>query len=758
MAPRVRQPLSPYDDPPEAVRAIGVEDEEQPLHVAHVVHLLLADTRAVEEEEIAALEDAAHVRGGRPSDTEFPPRRRPAAVSPKLPPVATPTDPIAKQDRIEELAAEVQRLNDLYYGTGDSPLPDAEYDALKDELAALVAEHPELEPADSPLGRVNAPAQLTGPTVRHARPMLSLAKATTEDEVRAFCARFPGQAFRVSEKLDGLSLSVVYVDGRLDYVATRGTGDVGELVTDKVRHVIPGLPHEVAVGGRVEVRGEAVMQRSTWQAYNEAHPDKTLTNPRSGAAGTLMQKDPEAAAAAGRLLRFFAFGADRDGTPVNVGELGPIDEVATTVGTEGDEVVAAIERIGERRDGLDYDIDGAVVRLHDPAAFLAAGFNSAEPRGAIAFKYPPEERTTKLLAVEWPVGKVGRVPPRARVAPVFVGGVTVENITLHNPRLIRERDLRIGDTVAVVRRGDVIPFAGRAIVEDRDGSEREIVPPAHCPSCASELEVRGTGEERWCLNLQCPAQATRRLMHWASRPAADMEGVGDVWIEKLAEDGLLRRRSDFYRLTTEQLIGYHRMGEVSAGKLVDAVQGSKGLGLRRALIGLAIPMASDGVAKRLCLAGYERVEDVMAATEEELVAIRDIGPKVAESVVSFFAREEIREEIGELRELGVVLDVLDEDRPVDVAAAGDTPLKGATVVVTGAFTHGLTGAKISRPDLTRLVEQAGATASSSVSSSTQFLLAGANVGAAKTDKAAKLGVEVVEQDRLWGWLRDAGVV
>src|SRR4051794_7759049 len=223
------------------------------------------------------------------------------------------TDPGAVKRRIDELAAEVQRLNDLYYGTGDSPVPDAEYDAMKDELAALVAEHPELEPADSPLGKVNAPAELIGPTVRHARPMLSLAKATTEEQVRTFCERFPGQTFRVSEKLDGLSLSVVYADRRLDYVATRGTGAVGELVTDKVRHVIPDLPQEVAVDGRVEVRGEAVMQRSVWQAYNDAHPDKILTNPRSGAAGTPMQKDPPAAAAAPRAPRFWGVGARRRG-------------------------------------------------------------------------------------------------------------------------------------------------------------------------------------------------------------------------------------------------------------------------------------------------------------------------------------------------------------------------------------------------------------------------------------------------------------
>jgi DNA ligase (NAD+) len=406
---------------------------------------------------------------------------------------------------------------------------------------------------------------------------------------------------------------------------------------------------------------------------------------------------------------------------------------------------------------LDYDIDGAVVRLHTPAAFEAAGFTSAEPRGAIAFKYPPEEKLTKLLSVEWQVGKVGRIAPRAKVRPVFVGGVTVENITLHNPRLIRERDLRIGDTIAVVRRGDVIPFAGRSIPEDRDGSEQVIEPPVHCPSCETELEIRGTGEERWCPNLQCPAQITRRLMHWASRTAADMDGVGDVWIEKLAEDGVLKRRSDFYTLTAEQLQAYERMGEVSAAKMVDSIERSKGVGLRRALIGLAIPMASDGTAKRLCLAGYERIEDVAAASVEELVAIRDIGEKVAESVVAFFARPEVVEEITALRSHGVDLDVHAEDRPLDVAAAADSPLKGKTVVITGAFTDPRSGAKVSRPDVTRLVEQAAATTASSVSAATDYLLAGANTGAAKTAKADKLGVAVVDQDELWRWLAQAGV-
>src|SRR3954470_5576921 len=241
-------------------------------------------------------------------------------------------------------------------------------------------------------------------------------------------------------------------------------------------------------------------------------------------------------------------------------------------------------------------------------------------------------------------------------------------------------------------------------------------------------------------------------MHWASRPAADMEGVGDVWIEKLAEDGVLQSRSDFYDLTAEKLQEYERMGEVSARNMVDSIERSKGLGLRRALIGLAIPMASDGTAKRLCLAGYESLEDVAAATVEELVAIKDIGPKVAESVVAFFDRPEVVQEIADLRGHGVDLDVHDEDRPVDVAAAADSPLKGKTVVITGAFTDPRSGAKVSRPDVTRMVEQAAATTASSVSAATDYLLAGENVGASKTGQAEKLGVTGVGQDELVGWV------
>ena len=310
---------------------------------------------------------------------------------------------------------------------------------------------------------------------------------------------------------------------------------------------------------------------------------------------------------------------------------------------------AAIAEIAERRDRYDFGIDGAVVRLASRRAFAAAGANTAAPRGALAWKYPAEERETVLRAVTWPVGKIGRVVPRAQVDPVFVGGTTVTYASLHNPRLVAERDIRIGDTVRIMRRGDVIPFISGSVPEHRTGDEQPIALPSACPSCGTELVVRGTGEELWCENLQCPAQAVRRLIHWASRHAADMEGVGTTWIEKLADDGVLERPSDFYALTAERLIGYERMGNTLATAMVASIDRSRRVGLRRALIGLAIPMASEGVAKRLCLAGFERLEEIADAGAEQLEAIRDIGPKVAQSISAYFARPEVRDEIAALR-------------------------------------------------------------------------------------------------------------
>lgn len=680
-----------------------------------------------------------------------------------------PTDSAEPQAR--DLAAQIEHHR-LLYARGAPELVDADYDALEERLRELLDSNPEVELEDNPLERPWSPELVAGQTIRHSRPMLSLEKATAPEQLEAFCARFPGQPFRVTPKLDGISLAVAYRDGAVEYVATRGDGRDGERVTEKARLVVLGLPLALeGVPGRVEVRGEAVMLRSVFDAYNDTHPDRPLVNPRNAAAGTLVHKSPQECAARGRTLRFFAFDLfEEDGADPAAAGAGTVpDDPAERLRALGFEVpdvfaaddpeavAAAIAEIARRRDGYDFDIDGAVVRLASRRAFEAAGATGAAPRGALAWKYPAEERMTRLLDVTWPVGKIGRVVPRAEVEPVFVGGTTVTFASLHNPRLVRERDIRIGDTVRIMRRGDVIPFIAGSVPERRTGEEREIVLPTRCPSCGTELVVRGTGEELWCENLQCPAQAVRRLIHWASRHAADMEGVGTTWIEKLADDGVLERPSDFYALTAEQLVGYERMGETLSTAMVASIDRSRAVGLRRALIGLAIPMASEGVAKRLCLAGFERIEQIAESSAEQLEAIRDIGPKVAASMVAYFGREEVRAEIAALRAAGVDLDVRDEDRPIEVADAAETPLKGATVVVSGAFSDPDSGAKVPRPAVVRLLEQAGATSASSVSRSTTFLICGADVGAAKTEKAARLEVEVVDQAQAWAWLADAGV-
>jgi DNA ligase (NAD+) len=660
------------------------------------------------------------------------------------------------RERIEDLAEQITRLREAYY-QGATRVADADYDALEDELRGLIAEHPDLTPDPNPLEQVGAPAALHAP-VRHSRPMLSLEKATTPEQVAAFFDRFPGQPVVVMPKLDGMSLALVYEEGRLARAITRGDGTTGEDVTTLVRALGDGVPPAIEATGRVEVRGELVMLRSTFANYNAAHPDKPLINPRGAAAGTLRAKDP--AVVAERRLRFFAFDLDTtDGAQAD------LEDALHTLGFDAadmrhcDEAAAAQAVIGEieaTRNDLDYDLDGAVLRLADRGAYAAAGTRSSSPRGALAFKFAAEEKTTVLADVVWDVGKTGKVAPVAKLEPVFVGGTTVVRATLANQEVIRARDVRIGDTVLVRRAGDVIPFvAGVLDASKRTGAEKEVEPPTHCPSCGEPLTEQGNSRELFCTNVACPAQTARRLIHWASRSAADIEAIGPVWIERLAESGDLERPSDFYALTRERLLEFDGIADISADRMIESIERSKPVGLRRALIGLAIPMASDATAMRLCRAGYASLDEVADADEEALQQVEDIGPKVAASLHSHLNRESTRAELARLREFGVSLDVREEDLPPKVAA--DAPLAGKTVVITGTIADPRSGEKIPRPTFQRLCEKAGAATASSVSASTDMLICGENVGAAKTTKAEKLGVEVVDQGDIWRLLIDAGV-
>lgn len=416
---------------------------------------------------------------------------------------------------------------------------------------------------------------------------------------------------------------------------------------------------------------------------------------------------------------------------------------------------AVITTIEQQRNDLDYDLDGAVLRLADRDAFAAAGTRSSSPRGALAFKFAAEEKTTVLADVVWDVGKTGKIAPVAWLEPVFVGGTTVTRATLANQEVIRARGIKIGDTVLVRRAGDVIPFvAGVLDASKRTGEERDIVPPTVCPSCEQELIEQGNSRELFCTNVACPAQTVRRLIHWASRAAADIDAIGGVWIERLAEAGILEHPSDFYRLTKEKLLEFDRIGEVSAARMIDSIDASRQVGLRRALIGLAIPMASEGTATRMCRAGFGSLEEVADAGVEGLVAVEDIGPKVAASLIEHLNR--LRPELEWLRAAGVSLDVREEDLPPVVVAGA--PLAGKTVVVTGSISDPRSGEKVTRPAFQRLCEKAGATIASSVSASTDLLITGADVGAGKLTKAEKLGVTVVDQAEIWQQLQSADLL
>jgi DNA ligase (NAD+) len=655
------------------------------------------------------------------------------------------------RDRIRALRTAIDEHNYRYYVLDDPSVPDAEYDRLLRELQTLEAEHPELEDPDSPTQRVGLRAESGFAEVEHESPMLSLANAFEREEVEDFDRRIRETIDReqveytAEPKLDGLAISLSYRAGRLHRAATRGDGSTGEDVTANVRTVrsIPLRLRGEQIPESLEVRGEIFMTRSGFAELNRrlAEADlKTFVNPRNAAAGSLRQLDPAVTAA--RPLRFYAYAAIGKGLPPSqsalMGQLAALglpvsDLIERVAGVDG--LLAYYDRIQQRRDSLDFDIDGVVYKVDDFDQQQELGAVSRAPRWALAHKFPAQEEMTRVERIDVQVGRTGKLTPVARLEPVFVGGVTVTNATLHNLDEIRRKDVRAGDYVIVRRAGDVIPEVVRSMPERRRAELPEWQLPERCPVCNSHIEqVEGQADARCSGGLVCPAQRKRALEHFASRGAMDIEGLGSKLIDQLVEAELVDDPADLYHLDVETLAGLERMGAKSAAKLVDALERSKKVELGRLLFALGIREVGE-VSARSLARHFGALEPIIEADRETLEAVRDVGPVVAGHIREFFAEPRNREVLQRLLDAGV------EWRVEPQAEPGEQPLAGKTYVLTGSLET------MTRSEAKKRLEALGARVTGSVSRSTSGVIAGAEPGS-KLDRARELGIEVLDEGGL----------
>ncbi len=661
----------------------------------------------------------------------------------------------AREDakRITELREQIRRHDYRYYVLDDPAISDARYDALMAELRALEERHPQLVTDDSPTRRVGgAPSGAFGEVV-HAVPMLSLDNAFSEQDVLDFDRRVRERLdvdsveYSAEPKIDGLAVSLRYEHGRLVQAATRGDGAKGEDVTANVRAIrsVPlglrgALPPAV-----LEVRGEVYMTRRSFEQLNrraEERGEKTFANPRNAAAGSLRQLDPRVTAS--RSLDLFCYGigaTERWAVPRRHSEvLAALRELGLRTNPQI-EVVRGVEgaldyyaRMGRRRDSLGYDIDGVVYKVDRLDWQRDLGFVARAPRWAAAHKFPAQEETTVVRDIEFQVGRTGVLTPVARLEPVFVGGVTVSNVTLHNMDELARKDVRIGDTVVVRRAGDVIPEVVRVVVDLRPRDARVVVMPRRCPVCGSHV-ARDEGEAvaRCSGGLVCGAQRRESLRHFASRRAMDIEGLGDRLVEQLVEAGRVETPADLYSLTADELSGLERMGPKSAANLVAALERSKRTTLPRFLFSLGIRDVGEATALALAT-HFGRIEALESATLDEIQQVRDVGPVVAAHVREFFDEPRNRRVIAELRRRGVSWPDVE---PARAAAAG--PLSGETLVITGTL-DGMT-----RDEARDAARAAGATVTDSVTRKTTLLVVGADAGS-KLRKAQELGVTIIDED------------
>ncbi|MCL2830314.1 MAG: NAD-dependent DNA ligase LigA [Betaproteobacteria bacterium] len=669
--------------------------------------------------------------------------------------------------RILALRAEIEEHNRRYYVLDDPAISDSEYDGLFRALQELEARHPQLVTPDSPTQRVGSAPLPEFASVVHKTPMLSLSNAFSDAEVAAFDRRvrealgMPMEIpveYAVEPKFDGLAIGLSYVDGRLQTGATRGDGFSGEDVTENLK-TVPVIPINLKGEGwpaRLEVRGEVLMRRRDFLALNRRQTErgeKTFANPRNAAAGSLRQLDSRITAT--RALSFFAYGAifdsggDSSSLPATHSALldrleswgFPVTRHRRAVsGLDG--VLGYYREMGELRAGLPFDIDGVVYKVDALAAQERLGFVSRAPRFALAHKFPAEEAETLVTGIDIQVGRTGALTPVARLQPVFVGGATVTNATLHNEDEVRRKDVHIGDTVIVRRAGDVIPEVVRVLPEKRPEDARGFVMPSCCPVCGSAV-VKGEDEAvtRCGGGLFCPAQRKQALWHFASRRALDIEGMGGKIADQLVDSGLVHTPADLYHLRPEQLAALERMGERSAANLLASIEKSKETTLARFIYALGIRNVGEATA-RDCARHFGRLERILAASEAELMQVPDIGPIVARSLLDFAAEAHNREVVDALRAAGVHWP---EHEPAPRMAAAEEeaglPLAGKTFVLTGTLPT------LSREEAKELILARGGKISGSVSKKTDYVVAGAEAGS-KLEKAQALGVALIDEEGL----------
>jgi DNA ligase (NAD+) len=667
----------------------------------------------------------------------------------------------AARARAAALRQEIERHNYAYYVLDAPTIPDAEYDRLFRELQALEAGHPELVTADSPTRRVGGKPLEGFAPVRHAVPMLSI-RTETDTEASgalAFDARVrrelglrdsdPPVEYAAELKFDGLAISLRYEHGVLVQAATRGDGETGEDVTQNARtvHAIPLRLHAPTPPAVLEVRGEVYMRRDDFERYNEkqrAAGKPTLVNPRNGAAGSIRQLDP--AIAAQRPLSFFAYGLGEvrgwKRPPTHSATLAALEEMGLPVcgeritGPGAPALIAFHDDIAARRDSLPFDIDGVVYKVNRLDLQDELGFLTREPRWAVAHKYPAQEQLTTVLGIEVQVGRTGALTPVARLAPVFVGGVTVTNATLHNQDEIDRKDVRVGDAVIVRRAGDVIPEVVAAVVDRRPhpAPRRFSILQSYpvCPECGSHVaRLAGEAAIRCTGGLYCPAQRKQALLHFASRRAMDIEGLGDRLVDQLVDRGLVHTPADLYGLDLATLAGLERMAEKSASNLLAAIEASKATTLERFIFALGIRNVGEATARDLAQ-HFGALERLIAATEDDLLAVGGVGPIVAQSIIQFFAEPHNTEVVSKLRDAGVRWPESGGRR------SGSGVLAGKTLVLTGTLPS------MTREAAKERIEAAGGRVAGSVSKKTDFVVAGAEAGS-KLEKARELGVAIVDE-------------